>query len=92
MPQKPNIVIWGKQNCPHCERVRAFLQDRRLEYKTVDVEGNDSYRDVLEVKYNVRRVPVVEIGGDTKYEAVIGADLERLAELLGAAEQEAGEA
>lgn len=46
------------------------------------MQGNDVLRDVLEAKYGIRHVPVIEVGGDGKYEALLEPDLEKLAELL----------
>jgi glutaredoxin len=77
-----NIVIWGKKDCPYCEQVKTYLNSHGREFKLIDVEGNDSYRDILEVKYGVRRVPVTEVGEGSKYEAVIGPDLAKLGQVL----------
>ncbi|WP_132357296.1 hypothetical protein [Lysinibacillus sp. CNPSo 3705] len=35
-----------------------------MSYKTVDVTHKDAFRDILEAKYGVRYVPVVEIGAN----------------------------
>ncbi|WP_445492738.1 hypothetical protein [Niallia sp. 03133] len=43
-----------------------------MPFKTIDVTENDSFRDVLEAKYRIRYVPVVEIERqDNQYEAVV---------------------
>jgi glutaredoxin 3 len=85
MSDQQKIILWGKKVCPYCDQVRAFLKANNYEYETIDVEGHDILRDVLEAKYNARRVPVIEVGGNGKFEAVLGPDLIRLAEVLGLA-------
>ncbi|MNP71232.1 hypothetical protein D3C76_1675900 [compost metagenome] len=53
------------------------------------MQGNDVLRDVLEAKYGIRHVPVIEVGGDGKFEALLEPDLEKLAELLARADEAA---
>lgn len=84
MSAQPKIVLWSKQECPYCDQVRNYLKANQYEYESIDVEGHDILRDVLEAKYNIRRIPVTEIGGNGQYQAVFGADLTRLAEVLDA--------
>lgn len=56
-------------------------------FENIEVQGNDVLRDVLEAKYGIRHVPVIEVGGDGKFEALLEPDLEKLAELLARADE-----
>ena len=44
----------------------------------MDVTHNDAFRDILEAKYGVRYVPVVEIGANGVFKAVTEIGLEHL--------------
>lgn len=69
-----------KQGCSYCEEVKAYLQGQGITYRTVDVTHNDAFRDILDTKYGVRYVPVVEIGSseDGVYKAVTELGLEHI--------------
>ncbi|MBZ5201663.1 glutaredoxin family protein [Planomicrobium chinense] len=82
MAQSPSIIVWSKQGCHYCAEVKEYLEANRLSYKTVDVTENDDRRDILEIKYGVRYVPVVEIGKDNVYKAVVELGIENLEEAL----------
>ncbi|MFO7263762.1 MAG: NrdH-redoxin [Bacillaceae bacterium G1] len=76
------IVLWSRQGCRACQEVKAFLEEKGYAYENVDVEGRDYLRDVLELKYGIRHVPVVEIGNGNVYEAVTDGDVQRIAALV----------
>lgn len=83
MSDAPVIVLWSRQGCQACQRVKSFLQEKGYPYSNIDVEGRDHLRDILEVKYGVRHVPVVEVKtGDASYQAVLGDDLDKLTAIL----------
>jgi glutaredoxin 3 len=72
------IILWSKTGCTHCEEITSFLSGKDLEFSNIDVVDNDQLRDVLEVKYGIRHVPVVEIGDGQTFEAVVEKDFERI--------------
>lgn len=80
MVKKINVVVWSKQGCSYCEEVKTYLQEKEIPYQTVDVTHNDAFRDILETKYGVRYVPIVEIGSSKNgvYKAVTEIGLEHL--------------
>lgn len=82
MAERKKIVLWSRQGCHACQAMKAFLQQKGYAYENIDVEGKDYLRDVLEVKYGIRHVPVVEVGKDGVYEAVTDSDFQRLESLL----------
>ncbi|MDI3257903.1 MAG: glutaredoxin family protein [Kyrpidia sp.] len=83
MSQPTGIVLWSREGCHACGRVKAFLQEKGYTYANIDVAERDHLRDILEAKYGIRHVPVVEVKiDDTAYRAVIGDDLDRLTTLL----------
>lgn len=82
MSKPLSIVVWSKQGCSYCAEVKNYLEDKGIEYRTVDVTNHDDYRDILETKYGVRHVPVVEIGKDGVYEGVTEVGIEHLEKAL----------
>lgn len=84
MTYQKSIVVWSKQTCPYCQRVKKYLKEHHLNYSTVDVTDHDELRDVLETKYGIRHVPVTEIGIDRPhaYEAVISIEVDDLEKAL----------
>ncbi len=58
------------------------MAEKDLGYKTIDVTENDDLRDILEAKYGVRYVPVVEIGEGNVYRAITEVGIEHLEKAL----------
>lgn len=77
-----NIVLWSKVGCSYCQDVKAFFSEKNISYTEVDVTEHDDRRDILETKYNVRYVPVIEIGKDGKYTGVTELGLDALTKEL----------
>jgi len=82
MAGQQKIVLWSRQGCQACQELKLFLDQKGYVYENVDVGGKDYLRDVLELKYGVRHVPVVEIGNGQVYEAVTDADVQRIVSLI----------
>ncbi len=80
--QEKKVVVWGREGCSYCENVKAILETNNQPYEWINVAGKDVLRDVLEVKYGTRLIPLVEIGGEGKYEALLYNQLDRLESLL----------
>ncbi|WP_427052323.1 glutaredoxin family protein [Paenibacillus sp. TC-CSREp1] len=82
MSSSKKVVLWSKEGCHFCGEVKAFLNEHNQPFENIEVQGNDVLRDVLEAKYGIRHVPVIEVGRDGIYEALLEADLDQLAQLL----------
>ena len=78
MAQDISVVVWSKEGCSYCNEVKEYLSEQNIEYKTVDVTNHDEYRDILDIKYGVRHVPVVEIGKNNVYKGVTEVGIEHL--------------
>ena len=76
------VIVWSKDGCSYCEEVKTYLQQNQIDYRVVDVTNNDSYRDILDIKYGIRYVPVVEIGQGNSYVGVTELGVEHLEKAL----------
>lgn len=73
-----NVILWSKVGCSYCVDVKEFFAEKNITYKEVDVTVHDDRRDILDIKYGVRYVPVIEIGKDGRYTGVTELGLDAL--------------
>lgn len=73
-----SIVVWSKEGCHYCDEIKEYLKINQIPFQTVDVTKADDRRDILEVKYDVRHVPVVEIGKNGIYEGITELGLDHV--------------
>lgn len=77
------VIVWSKKGCHYCQDVKDYLTENDIPYTNIDVTEHEYLRDVLDAKYGIRYVPVVEIGtGSHDYRAVIDIGIEHLAAAL----------
>ncbi|ALC80554.1 MULTISPECIES: glutaredoxin family protein [Bacillus] len=77
-----SVIVWSKEGCHYCEEVKQYLKEKQVGYQTIDVTDNDDRRDILEAKYGVRHVPVVEIGKNGIYEGVTKVGIDHVEKAL----------
>lgn len=82
MAENVKVILWSREGCQACQQTKAFLNEKGYAYLNVDVEGKDYLRDVLEMKYGIRHVPVIEIGRNGIFEAILDGDPSRIETLL----------
>lgn len=58
---QPTIVLWAKEGCHYCQTLKEYFAKEKLAYRVVDVTHQDAFRSILQTKYGVSYVPVVEI-------------------------------
>ncbi|WP_322922368.1 glutaredoxin family protein [Paenibacillus campi] len=76
------IIVWSKTGCHFCQEIKTYLETNGYVYTNLEVAGHDELRDILEAKYGIRHVPVVEVGHGATYTALLEPDLEKLQHLL----------
>lgn len=82
MSKSLTVVVWSKEGCHYCAEVKQFLEEKQVDYQTIDVTNHDERRDILEAKYGIRHVPVVEIGQNGVYEGVTEIGINHLETVL----------
>ncbi len=83
---EPKIVVWSKTGCHFCQEIKTYLETNGHTYTNLEVAGHDELRDILDAKYGIRHVPVVEVGQGATYTALLEPDLEKLQHLLNSAQ------
>ena len=57
------VVIYSTTSCAHCRRAKAFLRDRGIAFRDMDVGSSRRARKEFE-RLGARRVPVLLVGGE----------------------------
>jgi glutaredoxin len=52
------LTVYTKNNCPFCDRAKALLESRGVEYKTINIEEQPDAREFL-VDQGLRSVPQI---------------------------------
>ena len=52
------LTVYTKNNCPYCDRAKALLESRGVEYNTINLEDQPDARDFL-VNQGLRSVPQI---------------------------------
>jgi glutaredoxin len=70
------ITVYSKSNCPFCDRAKALLESKGVEYKTVSIEEDQDARQHL-LDMGLRSVPQI-FNGTTiipgGYQGIAGKD------------------
>lgn len=72
------VKVYSTPNCPYCVTLKAFLDEKGIEYEDLDVSVDKKARDEMIEKSKQMGVPVVEIDG----EIIIGFDKEKICKAL----------
>lgn len=82
MSNSLSVVVWSKKGCHYCTEVKEYLNNHNIAYQDIDVTNADDRRDILDIKYGVRHVPVVEIGKGEVYKAVTKVGIQYVQEAI----------
>lgn len=75
------ITIYTTNWCPDCRYAKAFLRQRGVAYREVNIEEDEAAEEiVLKANDGLRKVPTLEVNG--RYFACSPFDPEELAEKL----------
>jgi glutaredoxin len=76
-----SITLYGTTWCPDCRRAKAFLKERGVSFREVNIEEDPSGEAiVIKANNGKRTVPTIEVSG--RYFACSPFDAEQLAEEL----------
>lgn len=72
------VTIYSTPTCPWCKRAKAYLDEKDIQYESIDVSSNEAAQKEMIDKSGQIGVPVLDIDG----KIVIGFDKEKINELL----------
>jgi len=72
------IRIFSTPSCIYCVTLKAFLEERNVEFEEIDVSQDEKAQKEMIEKSGQMGVPVVEIDG----QIVVGFDRAKIIELL----------
>lgn len=73
------VRVYSTSTCPYCVTLKAFLEEKNIEFEDIDVSQDKAALDEMVKKSGQLGVPVVDIDG----QIVVGFDKEKISELLG---------
>ena len=79
------VKVYSTPRCPWCDRAKAFLAEKGVEYQDIDVQHDRTAAEEMIAKSGQRGVPVLEI----EREVIIGFDPEAITAALKKAEAKA---
>jgi glutaredoxin 3 len=60
----PDVIVYATDTCPYCRRAEAFLKEKGIAFREVDVSNDPSMREKLvEMTGGLRTVPQIFIDG-----------------------------
>jgi len=72
------IKVYSTPTCPYCVTLKAFLKEKGIEFKDIDVSSDSKSAEEMIQKSGQMGVPVSDIDG----QIVVGFDKEKICQLL----------
>ncbi len=72
------VKVYSTPTCPWCKKAKAYLQEKGIEFESIDVSSDEKAQKEMIEKSGQMGVPVLDIGG----KIVIGFDKEKIDEIL----------
>ncbi len=73
-----SITVYSTSTCPHCKRLKKFLNENSIEYENHDVSADKDKAQEMIDKSGQMGVPVIDIDGAI----IIGFNKNKIKELL----------
>lgn len=61
--EEKKITVYSTPTCPWCKKLKAYLSDKKIEFKDVDVGSDQDAAQEMIKKSGQMGVPVVDING-----------------------------
>ncbi|NLX48888.1 MAG: FAD-dependent oxidoreductase [Methanospirillum sp.] len=74
-----NVVVYYTDSCPYCKMVKAFLDRRKVEYRSINVGRDRQAASEMVALSNQYGVPVTTVDD----RVIVGYDVQQLGELFG---------
>ncbi len=77
--KQPRVIVFSTPSCPWCNRVKAYLKQKGVKFKDVDVSRDRKAAEDMVRRTGQQGVPVILIGS----KAVVGFDKPKIDKYLG---------
>ncbi len=74
----PNVIVYSKNDCPWCVKVKDFLKQNDIQFEERNADLNRAYADEVFKKSGGYALPVVDIDG----KIMIGFNVKTMKEVL----------
>ena len=61
MTQSTNVIVWSKEQCPHCVQAKQLLTSKGIQFEERKIGENWTREQLLEAIPNARTVPQIII-------------------------------
>ena len=58
------VVVYGKPNCPFCEKAKDILNNKNIEYKYIDISEDEQAYKFIKVDNGFSTVPQIFVNGE----------------------------
>ena len=79
MDKQKNVTIFSTPTCPYCVMAKRYLDDKKIEYKNIDVSADQVAAEKMFARSQQMGVPQLWIDDDV----IVGFDRGRIDEILG---------
>ncbi len=77
--KQPRVIVFSTPSCPWCNRVKAYLKQKGVRFKDVDVSRDRRAAEDMVRRTGQQGVPVILIGS----KAIVGFDKPKIDKYLG---------
>jgi glutaredoxin 3 len=74
----PDVIVYSKDDCPWCVKVKDFLKQNNVGFEERNAEGNPAYVREVFTKSGGYSLPVTDVGGTV----ITGFNAKKLKEAL----------
>lgn len=78
MPENQNVIVYSRNQCPHCVQLKKYLQESNINFEERNIDTDDAYGEEL-WNMGMRAVPVTVVGD----EKILGFNTTQLKQVLG---------
>lgn len=64
MPNTPKVVIYSKDYCPYCDRAKALLKSKGVQFDAIELQDHPGEFEKLKARTGMMTVPQIFIGDE----------------------------
>lgn len=64
MPNTPKVVVYSKDYCPYCDRAKALLKSKGVQFDAIELQDHPGEFEKLKARTGMMTVPQIFIGDE----------------------------